>query len=184
MQQETNISHGIKWGVIIGFVYSIFLLIRYSTGASNPILLGLWSFVGYAVVLILLLVSGFQLRKRNGGFIEIKEAFKILFLSVLVFELFYALFNFIYIKYIDPEFFHKLRNSTEVLLQKSNQPQDKIDEVLKRMDDQAAANVNILDVFKTYLISISISGVFALIFALIVKKKKDPFLNQQQAQSL
>jgi glucan phosphoethanolaminetransferase (alkaline phosphatase superfamily) len=179
MQQETNVSFGIKWGVLIGVVYSVLLLLRYTTGATNPIMLGLWAFVGYLAVLILLLISGFQLRKRNGGFIELKEVFKILFLSVLIFELFYALFNFIYLKYVNPTFFQTLKDSTEALLQKSNQPQEKIDEMLEKMDAQAAANMNILDVLKSYLVSISISGVFALIFSLIIKKKKDPFLNQQ-----
>jgi hypothetical protein len=179
MQEQSNISHGVKWGIIIGFVYSVLLLLRYTTGATNPIMLGLWAFLGYSIVLILLLVSGFQLRKRNGGFLEMKEAFKILFLSVLIFELFYALFNFIYLKYVNPNFFQTLKDSTEVLLQKSNQPQEKIDEMLEKMDAQAAANMNILDVLKSYLISISISGVFALIFALIIKKRKDPFINQQ-----
>ena len=179
MQQESQISHGVKWGIIIGFVYSILLLIRYTTGASNPIMLGIWSFLGYSIVLVLLLISGFQLRKKSGGFIELKQVFKILFLSVLIYELFYAVFNFIYLKYVNPEFFHTLRNSTEELLQKSNQPQEKIDEMLEKMDEQASANMNIFDVLKSYLISISISGIFALIFALIIKKRKDPFLTQQ-----
>jgi hypothetical protein len=179
MQKESNIAFGVKWGIIIGIVYTILLLLRYSTGASNPIMLGLWAFVGYCIVLIMLLVSGFQLRKKNGGFIEMKEAFKILFLSVLIFELFYALFNFIYLKYVNPDFFQRLKDSTEALLQKSNQPQEKIDEMLQKMDEQAAANMKLVDVLKSYLISISISGVFALIFALIIRKRKDPFTTQQ-----
>jgi len=181
MQHQSNISHGVKWGIIIGFIYSVFLLLRYGTGATNPILLALWAFLGYAIVLVILLISGFQLRKKNGGFIELKEAFKILFLSVLIFELFYALFNFIYLKYVNPNFFQTLKESTEALLQKSNQSQEKIDEMLDKMDVQAAANTNFLDVVKSYLISISISGVFALIFALIIKRRKDPFLTQQDS---
>ena len=144
MQQETNISFGVKWGIIIGFVYSVLLLMRYTTGATNPVMLGLWAFFGYLLVLILLLVSGFQLRKKNGGFIEIKEAFKILFLCVLIFELFYAIFNLIYLKYVNPNFFHSLRDSTEALLIKSNQPQEKIDDILDKMDAQAAANRRVL----------------------------------------
>lgn len=179
MQENSNVSHGIKWGIIIGFIYSILLLVRYTTGATNPIMLGLWAFVGYLAVLILLLISGFQLRKINGGYIELKEVFKILFLSVLIFELFYTLFNFIYLKYVNPGFFQTLKDSTEALLQKSNQPQEKIDEMIEKMDAQAAANMKILDVLKSYLFSISISGIFALVFALIIKKKKDPFLTQQ-----
>ena len=179
MQEQSNISHGVKWGVIIGIVYSILLFLRYNSGAGNPVMLGLWSFLGYIIVLILMFVAGFQLRKKNGGYLELKEAFKILFLSVLIFELFYVLFNFIYLKYVNPHFFQTLRDATEELLVKSNQPQDKIDDMLSKLDQQAASNMNLLDVLKSYLVSICISGIFALIISLIVKKRKDPFLTQQ-----
>src|SRR4051812_47178176 len=116
MQHESNISHGVKWGIIIGVVYCFLLWLRYSTGASNLMILGTWTFVGYAIVLALLLVSGFLLRKKLGGYVELKEVFKILFLSVLIYEFFYTIFNFIYMKYIDPAFFDRLRAATEELL--------------------------------------------------------------------
>jgi hypothetical protein len=56
MQQETNVSFGIKWGVLIGVVYSVLLLLRYTTGATNPIMLGLWAFVGYLAVFFLIFI--------------------------------------------------------------------------------------------------------------------------------
>lgn len=175
MQRESNLSHGMKWGLIIGIVYCILLYLRFSTGASNPVLFSAWAFIGYIIVLVLLLISGFQLRKKNGGFIELKEVFKVLFLSVLIFELFYAVFNFIYLKYIDPEFFQKLKDSTEVLLQKSKQSQSEIDKLLKNIDPDSGRKMTIFDVLKTYLFYISISGLCAFLFSLIIRKKQDPF---------
>jgi hypothetical protein len=157
------------------------LWLRYSMGATNPLFMGLWVFVGYVLVLILLLVSGFQLRKLNGGFIEFKEVFKYLFISVLIFEAFYTAFNFIYLTYVDPDFFQKFRDSTEDFLIRQNTPQDQIDNALERLNEEGAANQDIMSVLKTFLFSISVSGLMALMFSFIIRKK-DPFEQEKEIQ--
>ena len=179
MQQETPTAHSVKWGMIIGLVYCVLLWLRYNMGTNNLIMLGIWSLIGFIIVLALLLMSGFQLRKKLGGFIEFKTIFKYLFITVLIYEAFYAVFNFIYIKYIDPEFFTKLKEAMESLLVKANESQDKIDEALAKMDKDAAAATTILGLLKSYLISVAISGTCALIFAAIIKKK-NPFQSEQE----
>jgi hypothetical protein len=68
----------------------------------------------------------------------------------------------------------------EELLMKGNQSQDKIDESLEKLDKDAAASKTVLGLIKSYLISIAISGTCALIIAAIIKKKKDPFLVEQE----
>ncbi len=173
MQQESNLSHGVKWGLIIGFIYCLLLWVRFSTGTSNPVIFTLWTVAGYILVLILLLVSGFRLRKMNGGYIELKEIFKVLFLSVLIFEFFYEVFTFFYLKYINPDFFQKLRDATEVLLQKTTKSQDEIDKMLKNIDPDTGKNLNLFDVMKSYLFYIAISGLCAFIFSLIIQKKRE-----------
>jgi hypothetical protein len=181
MEQETNTTHAIKWGVIIGLVYSVLLWLRYMSGGSSPIMMGVWALFGYIVILVLMLVSGFQLRKKNGGYIEFREIFKCLFISVLIFEAFYTAFNFIYLKYIDPEFFNKLIESTENMMLKANSKQADIDKTIDRMREQADANASIGSILKTYLFSIAFSGTFALILSAIIKKKKDPFLVENES---
>jgi hypothetical protein len=181
MQQEMKTAHAVKWGIIIGLVYCVFLWLRYSMGVSNPIFMGLWAFVGYVSVLILLLVSGFQLRKLNGGFIEFKEIFKYLFISVLIFEAFYTAFNFIYLTYVDPEFFPKFRDATEDFLIRQKAPQKDIDDAMERLNEEGAANQNVMSVVKTFLFSISVSGLMALIFSFIIRTK-DPFAELNEIQ--
>jgi len=171
MQQQTNLSHGLKWGLLIGAAYIILLYARYASAASNPIMMGLWTLIGYGIVVAMLAVCGFKLRKKNGGIIDVKEAFKVLFLAVLIFELCYTVFNFIYLKYINPNFFKVYRDSMAVLLEKSGQPQARTDEMLKTIDVDAGSQMSVFDLLKAYLVSISVSGIVALILALIIKKK-------------
>ena len=107
-----------------------------------------------------------------------KEAFKTMFIAVLIFELFYSIFNIVYLKYIDPAFFDKFRVSTENLLLMAKQSQSQNDKILTGIDQWAeqARNLNAFDFLKTYLYNVAVTGLFALIFAFIIKKKQ-PFAN-------
>lgn len=179
MQQENSGSHGLKWGVIIGIVYCVLLFLRFNMGANNAGIFGMLTFVGFLAVIILLFISGINFRKKNGGYVEMKEAFKALFIAVLIFELFYSIFTVVYLKFIDPGFFDKFRVSTENLLQMAKQSQADTDKILYGIDQWAAQakNLSVFDFLKTYLSNVAITGVFALIFAFIIKKKQ-PFADQ------
>ena len=174
MDKDTNISHGLKWGVIIGAVYCIFLFLRYNQGNGNPIMFGLWTFVGYVTVLILLLICGIRRKKKLGGYIDLKNAFQTMFVAVLGFEFIYMAFNFLYLKFIDPHFFENFRAAMEDMLEKANVSTDEINERLKNFDKDAAKNMNLGSSLTSFAFSIMISGIFALIFALIIRKT-NPF---------
>lgn len=173
-------SHGVKWGLIISVVYCIFLFLRYDIGENNTLIFGGLAFVGFVIVLILLLVSGFNLRKKLGGYIELKEAFKALFYAVLIFEFAYAVFNFIYLKYINPDFFYNLRDATERMLIETKQSQSDIDKTLEGIDVDAPKKMDFFDVLKSYFLWVAITGAIAFLMALIIKKKQDPYNNQNE----
>ena len=183
MQQRSFTDHGLKWGLIIGIIYCVLLWLRYSLGESNPVVFGLWMTISFIVVLVLLFVSGVQLRKKAGGYIDLKETFKILFLSVLIFELMYAIFNFIYLKYVNPDFFVRFKAASEAMLEAAKQPQEEIDRTLKNIDVDAARNMNIFDFMKSYLFSIAVTGIFAFLIALIVKRNPPAFQNDRYPQA-
>jgi hypothetical protein len=178
MQKEDSGSHGLKWGIIIGVVYCLFLFLRFYLGANNAGIFGMLTFAGFLTVIVLLFICGINFRKRNGGYVEMKEAFKTMFIAVLVLELFYSIFTIVYLKYIDPNFFDKFRVSTESLLMMAKQSQTDSDKILEGIDQWAeqARNINVFDFLKTYLYNVAVTGLFALIFSFIIKKKQ-PFAN-------
>jgi hypothetical protein len=175
MEKETNVTHGLKWGAMIGLVYCLFLFLRYNQGTGNLLYFGLWTFLGYVVVLILLLFCGITRKKKLGGFISLKNAFQTMFVAVLGFEFIYMAFNFLYLKFVDPNFFENFRISLETMLEKSNLDQEQINEQLEKFDSNTAKNLNLGSSITSFAFSIMISGIFALIFALIIKKNKGPF---------
>lgn len=178
MQKENSGSHGLKWGIIIGIVYCLFLFLRFYLGANNAGIFGMLTFAGFLIVIILLFICGINFRKTNGGYVEMKEAFKTMFIAVLVLELFYSVFTIIYLRYIDPNFFDKFRVSTESLLMMAKQSQTDSDKILEGIDQWAAQakSLTVFDFLKTYLYNVAVTGLFALIFAFIIKKKQ-PFAN-------
>jgi multisubunit Na+/H+ antiporter MnhB subunit len=183
IQKENNISFGLKWGLIIGAVYCFFLFLRYNQGNANPMNFALWTFVGYVVVLILLLLCGINRRKKLGGYIELRDAFQTMFVAVLGFEFLYMAFNFLYLKFIDPHFFENFRNSMEAFLEKNNVTDEQISKQLKNLDENSVKSMNLGSSFTTFAFSIMISGVFALLFAVIIKRKKPPFQNTSESTS-
>jgi hypothetical protein len=177
-QMVNSGSHGVKWGLIIGGIYAVLVFLRYQLGANNFITFGICTFAGFLIVMFLLYYSGLKLRQENGGWIEMRDAFKSLFISVLIFEFFFLATTLIYLKYIDPNFFEKLRVSTENMMIAARTPQADIDKALENMDQMQAqqySQVTVFDFLKSYLYTVGIIGLFALLFAFILKRQPPVF---------
>lgn len=173
--KSKNISTGISYGLIIGLIYVLFLFWRWNS-AENIIQFGLIAVIAYLIVLGIMFYEAYNRRKINEGYIDLKNLFQTLFISVLVFELIYALYNFIHLKYIDPEVIPRMKAGMEEMLDKAG---DKISDADREKSltqmDQLDESTKFLSIVKSYLISISISGVLALIISLIMRKKKPVF---------
>jgi uncharacterized membrane protein len=61
----------------------------------------------------------------------------------------------------------------EAFMLKSNVSQEQIDKAMEQMDTQAAKNMNLGTSFLSFAFAILISGIFALIFALIIKRRRN-----------
>lgn len=184
-QTVNSSSHGLKWGLIISVAYAILLFLRFYLGASSFLYFFGLTFIGYCTALGLLFVCGYRHRKENGGWVEMKEVFKSMFIAVLVFELLYILFTFVYLKYIDPTFFDKLRVSTEEVLNAVKQPQSDTDKILNNIDimkDQAK-NMGAFDFIRSYLTYVGVTGLFALLFAFLLKRQPPAYREENFLQS-
>jgi len=170
MAKNKNVSTGIIWGVGLGVLYCILLFIRWRL-AGNLLSFGVYAFVGYAVILGLLFFESNYRKKREGGFIELKELFQTLFVSVLLFELFYSIFNLLYLKWIDPGVIDRLKKGTELMMDKMAMPDDQKKLSLQSIDD-LKLSTETGSVIKGYFTSVAVSGVLAFFIALIMRKRK------------
>ena len=178
INNSTNASTGLRFGLIAGLVYCISLFVRYNFGTTNPIMLGAIAFLFFLGVIAVLVFCGITRRKEMGGYIELKDVFQTLFIAVLVAELIYSIFNFIYLTYIDPGYLDKLQASIISFIEDSSLDDDKkqdqierIEESFKKQRDRLAISGQVL----SYLIGVAITGIVALIVSLIIRKKKPLF---------
>jgi hypothetical protein len=136
----------------------------------------LYTFLGYLIILGLLCYEAVQRRKLNDGFIDLKSLFQTLFISVLIFELFYSIYTFIHLTYIDPTVGDRMREGMQEMFDKVGDQMSDADKekAMERMGNIKKAT-ELPQMIKTYLSSVAISGIFSLIISAIVKKKKPVF---------
>lgn len=175
MEKSKNINTGITFGIIIGLLYCILLFLRWQN-AENLIRFGILAFVNYLLVLgIMFYEANYRRKQEEGNFISVKNLFQTLFISVLIFELVYGIFNFVYLKYIDPEVITRMKNAVVQLMENAGNVSEKDkSDAISRFDDMKKST-EFLPALRSYAISIAISGVFALIIAAIMKKNKPVF---------
>ena len=172
MDKNKNLSIGATFGIVIGLVYCALLFWRWESSASF-IKFAVIIFISYIIILGTLFYEGFYRRKIEGGYIVLKDVFQTLFISVLILELFYSIYNFIHLKYIDP---HTIERMKKVMIEMLDKAGDKVTDEqradsLKRFDELQKAT-QIGEIIKSYFTSVAITGVFALIFSAIIKKKQ------------
>ncbi len=175
MKSNQNISVGVTFGLLTGLVYCILLFLRWQS-ATNFIQFGILALVNYLVIIGILFYEASYRRKLNGGYIETRAMMQTLFISVLIFEFFYSVFNFIYLKYIDPGVIDSMKEAMRHMLDKAGDQlgDEQRKEAMERFDELGEAT-QVVQVIKSYFISIAVSGIIALIVSAIMKKRKPVF---------
>ena len=177
--RSTSLSNGLTFGLIAGLIYCISLYIRYSITGTNVILFAILTFLFYLVVLGVLVFCGLTRRKQLGGYMNLKQAFQTIFIAILVAELIYVIFNFIYLKFIDPTYLDRLQDTMEKFFEESGMSDSQKDKQIARMEKQLAKQkeAGIGGAALAYLTGVAITGVLGFIISLIIRKKKPVFDN-------
>jgi hypothetical protein len=177
--KSTNLSNGLTFGVIAGLVYCISLFIRYSVTSTNVIMTAALSLLFYLVVIGVLVFCGLTRKKQLGGYIDLKTSFQTIFIAILLAELIYVVFNFIYLKFIDPGYLDRLKTAMEKLFESSGMSDSQKEKQMELMEERIAQqkNAGFGGIALSYLIGVAITGVCGLIISLAIRKKKLVFDN-------
>lgn len=171
-----NASTGISFGLITGLVYCILLFIRWQN-ATNFMVFGLLAFLNYLLIIGIIFYEAYYRRKQEPeGYIDFKNLLQTLFISVLVFEFFYSIFNLVYLTYVDPDVVNKMKVAMQQMLDKAGSGiSDEQRESYMSNLNNLKNSTDIGQLLQGYLISIAVSGVIAMIIASIMKKNKPIF---------
>src|SRR6185312_3884426 len=125
---KQSLSTSLKAGVIIGVVYCILIFCQDQFFYTNPLLFSLTKLVCYLIILSGFFYTGYRTKKELGGYISFKECLRVMLVVIIITEFFYFIFSTIYIKYIDPNFFEKLKNAWIAFFNRNNVPKVKIND--------------------------------------------------------
>lgn len=164
------------YGLLLGLIYMVLTTLTYMSSGS---LMGFYGFTALAFVLYFVTMGIFcgRIRKADGGYIEFKDVFAAIIIMVFISCLISFVYNVIYMKYIDPAFMDKMKNTTIQFMEKNKVPDDQIEEAVRKFDKQAAEakSFSIGTMLLTYFEMVVFCCLFGLIVAAIVKKKRPIF---------
>jgi hypothetical protein len=161
----------LRFGLITGLLYVVLLYLRYRFFASNPIQFGLSALVTYVLILLMYLLTGIARKKELGGYGEPREIFQSIFIVILITELVYIIFNLVYLRFVDPAFWEKLKTTSLSYYQSIKLTGEQIEQRMKSFKD-IDQQTKPMGLLKGYGYSVIIDSLFGLIFAAILRKKK------------
>lgn len=169
MGESSKTKTGIQFGIITGIVYILVLVARYYFG-NTPTQLGMASVVGYALVVVCFYLAARARKKQLGGMADLKELFGTVFIVILITELCFSIFNYVYLRYLDPGYLDRFGRSTMEWMRQVKAPEKELETFQKTLEEQKQTSFGTLALgFARAVIMDSLIG---LIIAFTMKKNK------------
>ena len=173
-------KEGLKIGVINGLIGLLLMYGSYFMGLDafiNQQYLN--TFLPYMI--IILLITGFQLRKRNGGYLSFKEAIKFTFLSYVVATVMIAIGTYILFNIIDKDLTQKAfvlgLEKSRAMMERMGASEEEIEKTIGKADSK-----NLETGLKTTILGTGTTLIFAFVKSLLISiiiRKEKPAYSQQ-----
>ena len=169
---KNNTAFGINAGLIIAALYVLMLWIKFTFLSYNPFAFYLGSFISYFIIIAALVITGVQKRSSMGGYAEIKDLFRPIFISIIFAEVAYLLFTYFYLNYINPTFFQTYEESMNAFVHKNKMSAEKIKEQIEMVRSQAKSSKDFWGLAKSLLARwIVVDSIFGLMISFFLRKK-------------
>ncbi len=162
----------VRWGIIIGLASCVLSTIDLMFLSTSFIPFMACFALAFIITVILFGVVGKMQRKAMGGYITLKEAFRAIFIVILISTAISTVYGIIYTKFIDPDVMIRIKTMTLEFMEKFHAPQDKLDDTAKQMDEQSANGLKPGTILYQFFKTIIWYSIFGFIVAAIVSKKK------------
>ena len=181
--QELTIEARNKMAALYGLLLGVYAMI-YSTVVfafmGNMMIVLSVKVAAYFLFLVILALLTIRVRKANGGYLSFKEAYSVIFITVLVAGFLYIAYNYVYTVYIDKDYAMKLKASTLSWMEKLHTPEEAMNKAADEFDKQAAESktFNFKNNLMAFFGNLLIDCLCGLLIALIVKREKPEFQQQ------
>jgi hypothetical protein len=175
LPERANINKlAVLYGLLTGVFYIVVTTIINRALIANFFVFYAAKFGAFLLYLVVVGLFAALIKKQLGGYIDFKTAFKAIFIMVLLAELFYFVYLYAYVLYIDPEFLAKVKTSTMDYMKSRNAPADIIADKGAKFDIQAAEakHFHLGKNLVNYFSFVILDSLFGLIIAAVLKNKR------------
>lgn len=167
------VKEGLKYGAICGLILILISYTGWAMGIDAYAKLTFWTrLIPYMIVIIIL--AGLGIRKRNGGILAFGDALKFAFLCYVVAEVLFAFSNVLLFNVIDKNFAqlvmeNQLKKMSEMFV-KFGQSQEKIDQEIAK-----ARTTNQMSVGKIFVglgFVLIWDFIISLLISLVIRKEE------------
>jgi Protein of unknown function (DUF4199) len=172
MNPISKYTIGVRFGLIAGLLYVIFLFCRFKFFSYSTDVYFLSSLISYFLILLIFLMAGIFRKRELGGFAQIREIFQTIFIAILIAEAFYVVFVGVYMKWMNPDFAENFKTSSLAFF-RSN-PKLSIQDINQRMTgvDSLVDQMKPSGLIKGYGTAVVVDSIFGFLFAFIVRNQK------------
>jgi hypothetical protein len=169
------IREGVKIGLINGAIALLLMYGSYFAGLDTFVTIQFFSrFIPYMI--IILIIYGFQLRKRNGGYLSFKEGLQYSFVSYVVVALLMAIGTYILFNLVDKDLTQK---SFDLSLEKMKQTFTamgmKEEDIEKAIGNKEVQKTDFKTIFLGTGFGLIWDFIVSLIVSLIIRREKPVF---------
>jgi hypothetical protein len=172
MNPISKYTIGVRFGLIAGLLYVVFLFCRFKFFSYNTDVYFLSSLTSYFLILLVFLMAGIYRKRELGGYAEVREIFQCIFVAILITEAVYVLFVLIYMKWIDPSFATNFKASSLAFFRAN--PNLSSQDINQRMTgvDSVVDQMKTSGLIKGYGTAVVVDSIFGFLFAFIIRKQK------------
>jgi hypothetical protein len=174
MRTKSKYFIGLQYGVIGSVLCCLSLLLRFKYFATDPLSFGGFAVCSWLFFLVFYYFTGKARRKQLGGSADFKEIFQAILLTIILVELAYALFNFVYLMYIDPGFFDRFSQTSKMNFKKAGWTDERIGMQMDKLKD-TYTQLSPINALKGMGMWIVIDSIFGLIYSYALKKDRQNF---------
>ena len=176
-QPANKDAAALKWSIITSLVCIILITLVYMFLAEKFMIFFIAYLAVLAVPIVFYGIAAAQQRQLMGGFIEMKEVFRAIFIVIIISTVVINIYNYVYTTVIDPEYIDRVKNGMLSFADKVKMDKKQTDEMLSNFDKQISQQSSIKSRFLGILTQIIVYSIFGFIIAAIVKKKR-PVMGQ------
>jgi amino acid transporter len=175
--QVDMVKEGIKIGIINGLFALILMFGSYFMGLDTFVNVQFFaSFIPYMI--IVLIIYGLQLRKKNGGYLPFRDALKFTFLSYVIASLLIAIGTYILFNLVDKDLTQKVFDltieKTRGIMSNMGVSEAEIDTQLSKLEAEKK-ETGLKNIFLGYGLDLIWNFVKSLLITLVIRREKPVF---------